>query len=285
MGSTDHPATLIKRFPAWDLALYHIPTRGLQPINLNASAPDTVRGSLLAVPGPGTDPLGIGLVSVNTRPLGQIGFLGIETDRTAKADGTVIAKSVIKDGPAEKAGFKAGDVITSINGNPITDTLAFTQAIVRFKPNDLVKFEVQRADERLTLEVKLGERPIQKMGKDFLKVNQMSGPLSPKTDGFPLALQHDIPLEPSQCGGPLLDLEGHCVGINVARAGRVNTLAIPAGKVADLLAEASADLAAASAKAAPVVTAEDIAEVTKALEKIQLRLKELEKRLEPVPAN
>ena len=127
------------------------------------------------------------------------------------------------------------------------------------------------------------------MSKEFLKVNKMSGPLSPKIDGFPFVLQHDIPLEPAQCGGPLLDLDGRCVGINVARAGRVKTLAIPVGKIAGLLKESRAALAAA-AKAAPApdddeITAEEIAEVTKVLEDLQRRLKRLEKRLAPVPAH
>jgi serine protease Do len=292
-GVHTYPATLVKRFPAWDLALFHIKADGLSPVSFDpASSP--VRGNLLTVPGPGSEPLGVGLVSVNSRPLGQIGFLGIESDRTAMTRGSVLVKAVTKDGAADKAGIKSGDLITSINGEAVTDPLGFTQSIVRFKPNDLVRFDVRRGEEKLTLEAKLGERPVRKMGREFQKVNEMSGPLSPRIDGFPLALQHDIPLEPSQCGGPLLDLDGRCVGLNVARAGRVNTLAIPAAKLADLLAEARPDLAAATAKAAKAdkpakaddpVTAEDIAEVTKALEDVHRRLKQLEKRLEPAPAH
>ena len=287
VGDKDYPATVVKRFPEWDLALFHIPTGELHPVTFDASAPAPARGSLLAVPGPGTEPLGIGMVSVNSRPFGQIGFLGIQTDRTATTTGSVTAKVVQKDGPAAKAGFKDGDVITAVNDQPVADPIRFTHTIAKFKPNDRVKFEVTRGEEKLTLEATLGDRPMPKMGKDFLKVNQMSGPLSPKVDGFPLALQHDIPLEPSQCGGPLLDLDGHCLGINVARAGRVSTLAIPAGQVAALLKEAHDDLVAAAAAApapsADEVTAEEIAEVTKALEDLQIRLKKLEQRLRPAP--
>ena len=67
-------------------------------------------------------------------------------------------------------------------------------------------------------------------------MNEMSGDLSARTDGFPMAIQHDIPLQPSECGGPLLDLGGRCVGINVARAGRVKTFAVPAKDLKELLA-------------------------------------------------
>ena len=42
-----------------------------------------------------------------------------------------------------------------------------------------------------------------------------------------MILQHDSVLKPSECGGPLVDLDGKVVGINIARAGRTETYAIP----------------------------------------------------------
>jgi serine protease Do len=50
-------------------------------------------------------------------------------------------------------------------------------------------------------------------------------------------LEHDTILQPNQCGGPLVDLDGQVVGINIARANRVATYAIPA-RVARPLLEA-----------------------------------------------
>ena len=286
IGKKDYPATLVKRFADWDLALFAIPAKGLTPVKLDAKTAASTRGSLLAVPGTGDEPLGIGLVSVTNRPLGRIGFLGIESDRTVATGGRITAKSVTKDGPADKGGVKAGDSITAINGEPVSDPIGFTRTITRFKPGDVVKLDVQRGEEKLNLEVKLGERPTAKASGEFLKINKMSGPLSPKIDGFPVVLQHDIPLEPAQCGGPLVNLDGTCVGINVSRAGRVNTFAIPAANVAELLASTRSDLAAAIEKAKPTpsepaVTAEEIAEISKALDQIQQRLKRIEKQLEP----
>jgi S1-C subfamily serine protease len=35
-------------------------------------------------------------------------------------------------------------------------------------------------------------------------------------------------LQPKDCGGPLVDTEGRAVGINIARALRVTTYALPA---------------------------------------------------------
>jgi serine protease Do len=282
LGDDIFPATLVKRFPEWDLALFQIPARDLRPIKFAKNAPPATRGSLLTVPGPTVEPLGIGMVGVTTRPLSRMGYLGIELDRNASPEGRISVRTAAKDSPANKAGLKPDDAITAVNGKPVTDPTGFSRTITSFKPGDTVKLDILRGEETLNLEVKLAERPMFKPAPEFLKVNTMSGPLSPKIDGFPLALQHDIPLEPAQCGGPLLDLEGRCLGINVSRASRVSTLTIPATSIAELLDAASAELSAAAAKAEPEpqVTAEDIAEVTKQLEAIQQRLKQLEKRME-----
>jgi len=40
---------------------------------------------------------------------------------------------------------------------------------------------------------------------------------------------------PDQCGGPLIDLDGGVVGINIARAGRVATYAIPAAEMRQIV--------------------------------------------------
>jgi serine protease Do len=40
-------------------------------------------------------------------------------------------------------------------------------------------------------------------------------------------LQHDILGSKSVVGGPLLDLDGRCLGMNIARANRAESFAIP----------------------------------------------------------
>ncbi len=44
-------------------------------------------------------------------------------------------------------------------------------------------------------------------------------------------------LRPADCGGPLVDLSGKAVGINIARAGRTESYAAPADKVQALLTD------------------------------------------------
>jgi serine protease Do len=62
-------------------------------------------------------------------------------------------------------------------------------------------------------------------------MEQAAGPVSRRRSGFPQVIQHDTVLHPAQCGGPLVDLDGKAVGINIARAGRVATYALPASLI------------------------------------------------------
>ena len=58
-------------------------------------------------------------------------------------------------------------------------------------------------------------------------MNRLGVGVSGRRDGFPVVLQHDTVLKPADCGGPLVDLDGRAVGVNIARGGRVETYAVP----------------------------------------------------------
>jgi len=270
---------LVRRFPERDLALFQLDTGDVRPVSLKKSPDGPPLGSLLTVTDADDKPAGIGVVSVKTRALGQVGFLGVAAGET---EGGLLANQVIKEGPAAKAGLKQGDIITKVDDKLVSDPFVFAQTIRSHKVGETVRLGLLRDGKKQSIEVKLGKRPTRKMPDRFKKMNQMSGPLSEKTAGFPQALQHDIPIPPSQCGGPLLDLDGRCVGINVSRAGRVKTLAIPAAEVAELLAGVRQEMAAKDAKKdqpAPGISDEEIDEISKTLQEIQSTLKALEQRL------
>jgi serine protease Do len=281
VGKEARPATLVRRYPAYDLALFEISPAGLHPVRWLKNGKGAPLGSLLTTPDPDAEPLGIGVLSVKTRPLGEIGFLGIQGAEDEKG---VLVDAVIKDSAAAKAGLKKGDVIVSIDGRHVEDGVALAGAIGHRKAGQTVAVGFLRGGKKRTAKAKLMMRPVRSMPERFRKMNRMSGELSEKQSGFPEALQHDIPLEPSQCGGPLVDLKGRCVGINVSRAGRVKTYAIPASQIGKLLArpgKAPAKTAENSAAGkAPAKKVRDISEIRKSIEQIQRSIKEIDQRLE-----
>ena len=110
-------------------------------------------------------------------------YLGIEggpvTPQLAKAvnlpvDEGVIVQSVVKDGPADKAGIEGGntsatingaevtlggDIITEIDGKKITEMEEVIEIVNSKDPGDEVELTIVRGDQTKTATVTLGERP------------------------------------------------------------------------------------------------------------------------------
>ena len=64
---------------------------------------------------------------------------------------------------------------------------------------------------------------------------------SRRLTGFSRIVQHDSPLYPEQCGGPLLNLNGEAVGVNIVRFGRAETFAIPGDVAQSVIAKLKRD--------------------------------------------
>jgi serine protease Do len=232
----ERPAVLVGVSEPYDLAMLKIEANDLAPVLWRDSKHEKV-GNWLATSGPSDVPIAVGVLSVGTRTItgpelarrsNSGGFLGI---RIAPVKNGVKVAEVIPKSAASKAGFEADDVIIAISGKPVSDSDALFKALQKLRPGQIVHIRVRREDEELELKAKLDKRPMDR--SDFQ--NQMGGKLSERRTGFPEILQHDTVLRPSDCGGPVVDLEGKVVGINIARAGRTETYAIPSEVVKPLL--------------------------------------------------
>lgn len=62
---------------------------------------------------------------------------------------------VIKDGAADKAGIKDGDIITSIDGKNVNSNAEFNEVLAQHSPGDVVKVEIERDGKLLYFDVKL----------------------------------------------------------------------------------------------------------------------------------
>jgi putative serine protease PepD len=74
--------------------------------------------------------------------------------------GSCSSSAVVAGSPAAKAGLRAGDTITKVNGRAITGADGFISSISTFKPGDTVTLTVrQPGGQRKQIQVTLGARP------------------------------------------------------------------------------------------------------------------------------
>jgi putative serine protease PepD len=85
-------------------------------------------------------------------PLIGAGVKGARNLNGARVD------SLTSGGPAAKAGLKVGDVITAVNGSPISDTIGLVVDIRTHLPGETITLTVARAGHSLHIVVKLGAK-------------------------------------------------------------------------------------------------------------------------------
>jgi hypothetical protein len=74
------------------------------------------------------------------------------------ANDGVKLESVLPNGPAEKAGLQANDVLVGIDGQEIRDNLSFTPALLDHKPGDRVMVRIRRSGKYLDIPLILARR-------------------------------------------------------------------------------------------------------------------------------
>jgi len=85
-------------------------------------------------------------------------YIGIHVGDATNGSGAMIS-SVSAGTPAAKAGLKAGDVITALDGKAITKADDLTASITAHTPNDKVTLTITRDGKTLKIDVTLGVRP------------------------------------------------------------------------------------------------------------------------------
>ena len=243
---TEYDAKYIGYDEKTDLALIKIDTP--LPAVTFASKDKIVVGNFLAAPGMDDEPAAVGVLSVGTRVLRGIeeqiensnkGFMGVNLkDPDSGIEGAEISAFPPEGRSAAKeAKLKIGDVIIRVNDRSIKNRDDMMKLMNNFKPGDTIELTVFRDDEEMSFKVKL--LPKSSIDRGDMQ-NRMGGALSGRRTGFPAIIQHDMVLKPVDCGGPLVDLEGNVLGINIARAGRVETWALPPDVVKPLIADLKA---------------------------------------------
>ena len=193
-------------------------------------------GSWVVAPGRGGTVLSVGIVSTTARWI-RGGVLGIFLEPSD--EGTRIL-GVNPKGSGARAGLRRGDIIVRVNGRDVADVDACIHAIGSYLPGDRVQLTVRRGEKEVEIEAELDSIYDSFDNKRAKFQNALGTRLSERRAGFPAAFEHDLGLAPEQCGGPVVNLRGEVVGINIARSGRVSSLAIPAATVRTVVAEMKA---------------------------------------------
>jgi serine protease Do len=165
--------------------------------------------------------------------------MGIKMDPVSIADlraagvSRGVRADVQRDLPADKAGMETGDIIFEVEGQPVGDPDALMDAMVKKMPGDTVTLRLVRGTERMKLTVTLMERPAN-AGTRMGLPEYLSGEISHMQGPFSRVIQHDSVMRPNTMGGPLVDTDGRCVGLNIARADRTSTYAISARDMTEI---------------------------------------------------
>jgi serine protease Do len=226
-------AKVVMTDASWDVALVKVEAENLIPVNF---APDSKldRGTWVVVNGATSRTrrrILAGIISADAREIPPEGgaVLGLELK---EEKGSLEVKAVSEGSGAEEAGMKEGDRITAIAGKPVKDIKQLGKDLKEMKAGEKVKVSIVREKEKIELDVRLSARG--ELFHQESRNDQMSGDYSKRRSGFPRVIQHDILAASTTMGGPVLDLDGRALGMNIARANRAETFAIPAEELKSL---------------------------------------------------
>lgn len=215
-----------------DLAMLKIDADRLTPAKLVDETP--AMGRWVVCAGAATSPMAVGIVSSEPRPIKPpqlvLGVI-LRPNTTPDPDKRGLRVLGLSEGfGADEAGVQVGDIVTQIGGKKV---IAVEQLIDRLQGQnvgDEIEVTLMRGEEQMQVSVRLSElRPDPNSRSE--RMNRMGGDISARRSGFELVLQHDAELRPEQCGGPLVNLKGEVIGVNIARAGRIETYTLPASLI------------------------------------------------------
>lgn len=222
------PAKLFGLHPRSDLAMLKVEPAGLglKAVEWETRTPEV--GFLLATPDSNSKPIGFGVLSVASREeRDNRGFMGVMLQDPQGGSGGSIVTSVTNKSPAAYSGLHIGDLIFKVNGADVKNTQDLIKRVQKQKPGDIVKVLIRRNNKEIEKTIRLADRSA--LGAGFINPQETiaGNRLSKRRSGFDRVIQHDTVLDPEHMGGPVLDIHGKAIGINIAKNGRVATYALP----------------------------------------------------------
>jgi serine protease Do len=217
-----------------DVALVRVHAPGLEP--LRWASREVSVGQWAITPGVGATPHAVGIISARPRKIRpQRAFIGVQFDFSSSIPKI---QELLPGMGAEKAGLKAGDIIIAANSAEVTNREQVIETLRDFRAGQTINLRIQRAEEAFDADVRLMPPNANRSGRGVFpeqSPDRLRGDVSQRAEGFEQAIEHDTVLPPWLCGGPLVNLDGEAIGLNIARAGRVTTYALSAKIVKQIL--------------------------------------------------
>ncbi len=223
---------------AMDLAIVGIDPIDAVPVDFG-NAPEPALGDALLTVGRGIAPLALGFRSLGPYASGGSdaagrAFLGVTLraptdEERARIPGGIgqVVGDVVPGGTGAAAGLRPGDAVVRIDGVALDSAEAAAAPLRARAPGDLVELQVAREGSIETMSVRLLRLPFM----DPRHLNQ-GAEVSRRCTGFGEVIQHDAVVPAQNVGSPLVDSRGRVVGMNIARADRMKTYALPSRVVA-----------------------------------------------------
>ena len=145
-----------------------------------------------------------------------------------------------------------GDTILKVGPVAVGSRMELIKEIGNHPPGKTLTLEIKRDGKTLFIPATL-THPFGDFLSRIAQQNRLGGDVSRRASGFPAAIQHDSVLKPTECGGPVVNMDGQIVGINIARSGRTESLFIPISVIQEVLESYQAGKLPQLVTATPVV--------------------------------
>ena len=223
-------ASVIHQSREHDLAMLQFEARWARPLSFSPPAKATTGSLTVSVLSRTTD-----------NKLGIVGSLSRDIPRQPGAMGLIVDElevtTVQPSSAAKLAGVRIHDLLLSLNGVKLKSDHQIGEVLADLDAGDRLSLSLQRSGDIKSLSLQLLHRADRRFDTDIFQFGT-AGASSLRRSGFATVLQHDSDLRPNQCGGPVLDLTGQLVGINIAKTGREAVYLLPTTSIRDFISGA-----------------------------------------------
>lgn len=219
----------------YDIALLHVEKDELHPITWADNDMEDM-GRWVVTPGIQASPVAIGVSSVKSLNIPKIrgkAWMGIEMD---VAENRAKIQSIRPFSSASRSGLRSGDIILQVSDIIVDNRDKMFSVLKQYGPGDSLFVRVLRGNEYMNFQVTLGRSNENHFHRQAIQ-NRMGAKLSTRRAGFQGILQHDTVMSSHDCGGPLLNLDGEAIGLNIARGGRTESYTVPISILRKRIAE------------------------------------------------